>query len=233
MSTDFSQKERTFVAELEQTSGRDLDGWMIAITQAELSHRNEIIDWLRQHGFAFARASWIERIHHNGGKLIYGPTDAAPPREAARRKPKPDTAPPRPGAKAAIVQPAVVQPGIVQPDGEIDDLLAAAKAYRPLAQALLREILGAVPGADARGQGPLIALSFEHTFAAIWPSPKDVRLLLAIGDRPVGVPWVLAKRPAGLDGLSSLSHMIILTDARQLTGDIMGLVAAIARTKTR
>ena len=38
---------------------------------AGLSDKNEIIDWLREQSLPFARASWLERIHRNGGKPIY------------------------------------------------------------------------------------------------------------------------------------------------------------------
>lgn len=224
MSTDFSQKERAFVAELEATTGRDLEGWMAAIGQAQLSHRNEIIDWLRQQGFPFSRASWIERIHHNGGQLIYGPADPRPHSEPRKRAAKP-----APESTSPPVKPVPVRPVDARQDGDIDHLLAAAKAYRPLAQVLLREILRAVPGADAQAMGSLIVVSFDRTFAAIWPGPKDVRLMLALGGRTVGSSWVRVKRPETLDGLSSLTHMIVLTDARQLTGELMELVGSVAR----
>ena len=54
-----------------EDTGRDLAGWMAAISESGLSERNAIIDWLRHQGFQFAKASWLERIHHNGGRLIY------------------------------------------------------------------------------------------------------------------------------------------------------------------
>lgn len=70
MATDYAGKEKEFIASLGPDTGRDLDGWMQAISGADLAHRNDIIDWLRQNGFTFANASWLERIHHNGGRLI-------------------------------------------------------------------------------------------------------------------------------------------------------------------
>ena len=71
MSTDYAEKERDFIASLNEDTGRDLDGWMAAISESGFSERNAIIDWLRHQGSQFARASWLERIHHNGGRLIY------------------------------------------------------------------------------------------------------------------------------------------------------------------
>ena len=49
---------------------------MAAIAESGRTERNDIIDWLRHQGFQFSWASWLERIHHNGGRLIYaGTTD--------------------------------------------------------------------------------------------------------------------------------------------------------------
>ncbi len=76
MATDYAEKERLFIEALRDDTGNDLDGWMMAITLAKLNNRNDIIDWLRHQGFQFAKASWLERIHHNGGRLIYA-DDAA------------------------------------------------------------------------------------------------------------------------------------------------------------
>lgn len=71
MSTDWREKEREFLASLEADTGRDLAEWMALIAAQKLPHRNDIIDWLRRQGFMFSRASWLERIHHNGGQPIY------------------------------------------------------------------------------------------------------------------------------------------------------------------
>ena len=71
MGTDYAEKEREFIDNLADDTGRDLDQWMQAISAAGHAQRNDIIDWLRQQGFAFPKASWLERIHHNGGRLIY------------------------------------------------------------------------------------------------------------------------------------------------------------------
>ncbi len=71
MATDYAEKERAFIEALQDDTGKDLAGWMVVISQAKLDNRNDIIDWLRHQGFQFAKASWLERIHHNGGRLIY------------------------------------------------------------------------------------------------------------------------------------------------------------------
>ena len=66
MSTDYAAKEREFLDSLKADTGRDLSEWMAAIRAQALPHRNDIIDWLRQQGFMFSRASWLERIHNAG-----------------------------------------------------------------------------------------------------------------------------------------------------------------------
>ena len=72
MAVDYGAKEREFLAGLQADTGRDLAQWMAAIDGAGLAHRNDIIDWLRRQGFMFSKASWLERIHHNGGRPLYG-----------------------------------------------------------------------------------------------------------------------------------------------------------------
>lgn len=71
MANDYAIKERAFVESLAADSGRSLGDWMQAITDSGSATRNEKIDWLRHQGFVFSKASWLERIHHNGGALIY------------------------------------------------------------------------------------------------------------------------------------------------------------------
>jgi hypothetical protein len=67
MTADERDEERRFLAELKARSGRDLPEWMAAISAQGFADKNDTIDWLRAQGFPFARASWLERIHTNGG----------------------------------------------------------------------------------------------------------------------------------------------------------------------
>ncbi len=71
MTVNYAEKEREFLEGLEDDTGRDLAAWMAAIDAQGFSHRNDIIDWLREQGFIFSWASWLERIHHNAGQPIY------------------------------------------------------------------------------------------------------------------------------------------------------------------
>src|SRR5262245_50349575 len=98
MAADERQEEQQFLAELKARSGRNLADWMALIAAQNFSDKNETIDWLRAQGFAFARASWLERIHSNGGRPIYAETGERTPRAAAAgRKGAPDgSAEPRP-----------------------------------------------------------------------------------------------------------------------------------------
>lgn len=79
MSVDYAKKERAFLDALKEDTGHTLEEWLALIDAELLEERNDIIDWLRQHGFTFSRASWIERIHHNGGEPIYADTASSLP----------------------------------------------------------------------------------------------------------------------------------------------------------
>src|SRR6185503_8832093 len=96
MAGDEQEEEREFLAELKARSGQDLAQWMAAIAARGFADKNETIDWLRVQGFPFARASWLERIHSNGGKPIY--MDEPPQPAAELRSPPPlsKPAPPPP-----------------------------------------------------------------------------------------------------------------------------------------
>ena len=217
MTTGFSGKERVFVDSLQTETGRDLAAWMAVIGASGLSHRNDIIDWLRQEGFSFSNASWMERIHHNGGRLIYGDLPEKAGASAPRRK----------AAGVAMPRPTPLNVA-AKADADIDVLLAAAKAYRPLAQVLLRDVLAAAPGADASAEHGLIVISHARPFAAIMAGAKDVRLFLGLAGIP-GQDWLQAKRPGSVDNMAGLTHMLVLTDARQLTRELKELIATSAR----
>ena len=84
MAKDEREEEREFLSGLKARTGRDLGEWMAAIAAQGFTDKNEIIDWLREQGLPFARASWLERIHRNGGKPIYlGPSAEETARKAA------------------------------------------------------------------------------------------------------------------------------------------------------
>ncbi len=82
MSRDYGELEREFIDGLAADTGRDLAAWMALIDGQTFAHRNDMIDWLRQQGLTFAKASRLERIHHNGGRPLYGERPAAKPRRS-------------------------------------------------------------------------------------------------------------------------------------------------------
>ncbi|MCK5496181.1 MAG: hypothetical protein KAI80_07210 [Hyphomicrobiaceae bacterium] len=228
MATDYGEKERAFIDGLKENSGRDLDEWMAAITEQNLPHRNDIIDWLRQQGFMFSKASWLERIHHNGGRPIYADTAAAPPaaprqRQDASEIVKPPSAPkpePVPVASASVE---------ARPDNDLDALLAKAKAYRPLAHFLIEQIKTVRPAARFEPRGTFIAIGDTENFAALGIGAKQLRLHLELGDHP---PDEIVKKGVpggGLGKADALSHMVVLTDARQVDAYLLDLIKRAAK----
>ena len=228
MATDYGEKERAFIDGLKENSGRGLDEWMAAITEQNLPHRNDIIDWLRQQGFMFSKASWLERIHHNGGRPIYADTAAAPPaaprqRQDASEIVKPPSAPkpePVPVASASVE---------ARPDNDLDALLAKAKAYRPLAHFLIEQIKTVRPAARFEPRGTFIAIGDTENFAALGIGAKQLRLYLELGDHP---PDEIVKKGVpggGLGKADALSHMVVLTDARQVDAYLLDLIKRAAK----
>src|SRR5262245_35905999 len=144
MVNDEREEEHQFLQGLKARTGRDLAEWMAAIATQGFSDKNEIIDWLRSEGLPFARASWLERIHRNGGKPIYADAPQAPApvvevqrseAEPAQPEPQPrPKPPPRPAAtapKAKAAAPKAVEPP-ANAAAELEKLVSAAKGYRPL-----------------------------------------------------------------------------------------------------
>lgn len=273
MAVDYGAKEREFIAGLKGDTGRDLAEWMTAIDGARLGHRNDIIDWLRQKGFLFAKASWLERIHHNGGRPIYGEGAASRLGVAIRRmtlgegpaetpaqpaapipvsdtpvagklaapapapathlpvveRPLADRPPPVAAVADADTVVAVaaaaraVEAATTAPNGELGTLLATAKAYRPLAQLLLREVEKCCPGAVADVHDGYVVVSGPHAFAVVTLSPRDIRLGLDLGGWPFAAPLQRAR----LSGPPArYGHMAVLTDARQVDAALMAYVRA-------
>jgi len=208
MARDEAEEERAFLAELEARTGRTLEAWMKAIAAQGFADKNETIDWLRAQGFPFARASWLERIHSNGGRPIYGggahrPHDEERPRPAAKR---PAASVPPPGSRAAA---------------ELERLLAAAKGYRPLYLLLEEEVRRAIPDVIVLPKSTHVALAAPAEFAAVGLHPTELRLGLALGDLPFDD---LLQRPKLRGAGPAVTHMLVLTDARQVNADLIRLI---------
>jgi hypothetical protein len=203
MTADEREEEQRFLAELKARSGKDLGEWVAAISAQGFADKNDTIDWLRAQGFPFARASWLERIHTNGGKPIYA--DETPrPAPPAREPPK---------AKVLTSKEAA----------QLEKLLAAAKGYRPLYQLLETEIRRALPGASIEPKGSYISIGAPHEFAAVTLHASEVRLGLDLGEHPFDGQL----QPAKMKGPGkAITHMLVLTDARQVNADLRALMAA-------
>jgi hypothetical protein len=233
MAIDYGEKERTFIDGLKEATGRDLADWMAAIAAEELAHRNDIIDWLRQQGFMFSKASWLERIHHNGGRPIYADAAKASPRVRRPRRDAP--APAEPAAAPTMRVPAndvAPPPAPAAPEPSRDDglaaLLAKAKAYRPLAQALIARIRSVRPDARFEPRDTFVVIADPEAFAALGIGTKELRLHLALGDHPTDDLLRKGAPGGGLGKTDALSHMVVLTDARQIDQRLMDLVRLAA-----
>lgn len=256
MARDLAEQERAFIDALSAETGRDLMGWLDAIRASGHTARNDIIDWLRHQGFTFSNASWLERIHHNGGRLIYGGIDlqgvampnvtrtrasaAATPAagldgswEASAAPRRASLAPPEIRPNHAETTPAhddtrgTATPSGGKPhhgasDDDVAALLLAAKGLRPLAELVLREMDGVIPGLTRSIDGPLVVMASPEPVAALLPAPKDVRLYADFGPQARDRA---KKADTARAGPLPYPDMLVLNDARQIDARFRELVA--------
>lgn len=258
MSVDYAKKERAFLDALKADTGHSLDEWLALIGAEKLQERNDIIDWLRQHGFTFSRASWLERIHHNGGTPIYAATtsDAAATLDA-RKDPSPSSPhlqdggePERPPEgeperdhtedkqKTELrVHSAGAAPGpqlsSASPDTtDIDKTLARAKGLRPLAQHVLGKLKTVVPDVAITARKSALVLSTEdRAFGLLVVSSRDLRLGLVLASGPPEAPFEpphFAANQARI--LQNVTHMLVLDDVRQITPEVLTRIQNAATT---
>ena len=211
MARDEEEEEREFLADLEARTGRDLAAWMAAIAAERFADKNETIDWLRAQGIPFARASWLERIHSNGGRPIYLHQRTAVETKVQPPSPRPPPAPRTPASP----------PPTQREIADLDKLLAAGKGYRPLYQLLEGEIRGVIPGLVVAAKAAYISFGAPREFAAVALHASELRLGLDLGDRPHDLQ-LLKPRMRGPG--PAISHMLVLTDARQVNTDLLNLI---------
>jgi len=228
MAADYGEKERAFIDGLKENSGRDLGEWMAAIAEQNLPHRNDIIDWLRRQGFMFSRASWLERIHHNGGRPIYA--DSATDKPGIRRQwqDKKESATPH-NSSESEPEPKAGASTEAAMSNDLDTLLAKAKAYRPLAQFLIAQIKAVRPTTRFEPRGTFIAIRDMDKFAALGVGARELRLHLALGDHQPDEVVKKGVPGGGLGKADALSHMVVLTDARQVDAHLLDLVRLAAK----
>jgi hypothetical protein len=218
MVKDEREEEREFLEGLKARTGRDLGEWMAAIAAQGFGDKNEIIDWLRAQSLPFARASWLERIHRNGGRPIFA--DDARPTET-RRTPLLRLVPKGPARLEQQVEEEKDQTAH-DAGAALEKLVAAAKGYRPLYRLLEAQIRRAVPGATFSAQARYVSVGAPREFAAIALSASEVRLGLDLGDRAFSGRLEKARlRGPG----PAITHMLVLTDARQVDDDLSALLA--------
>ena len=259
MGTDYSEKEREFISSLAVDTGKDLNGWMSEISNAKLASRNDIIDWLRHRGFTFAKASWLERIFHNGGRLIYAddPTAHSTSRVSSSNeaRPMPPTVRdnvvalkfPRPVQPVLATTTRAVAPSSTPPtvyndaakthtnvqheqvSDAVKSLLVTAKGLRPLAEHIVREIARTVPGTNFSTRSPLIVAEAPQAFVALWPTAKMLKLYGNFGATD-GARVAMAE-PI-MKAAPPFPHVIALDDARLVDQNFRDLIyAAAARAK--
>ena len=236
MSSGYGDKEREFLASLKADTGRDLEEWMAAIAEQNFAHRNDIIDWMRQQGFMFSKASWLERIYHNGGRPIYA--DEASPQRPGQRTARPSlsivtSTADQSGETSGQNSPALRAPAQDPANpAALDELISTAKAYRPLAQFVLAEITRTVPGSVLsidRNTIQICGRAGLSPFAILVISARELRLALALGERARIEGWQTAKfQPPAPAQSGTMSHMVVLTDARQVDGMLLDLVREAA-----
>lgn len=223
MTIDYGEKERAFIDGLKEATGRDLAAWMGAISAQDLPHRNDVIDWLRLQGFMFSKASWLERIHHNGGKPIYADSAGA---GARVRRTRPARRAPQAAPDANEHEPKPAPPASLSSD--LEPLLAKAKAYRPLALMLIAQIRAARPSAHFLPRPDFVVVADPDPFAHLGIGPKELRLHLALGGAQFDEVVQKGAPGGGLGKEDALSHMVVLTDARQINERLMDLVGRAA-----
>jgi len=233
MANDEREEERQFLEGLKARTGRDLAGWMAAIADQGFSDKNEIIDWLRAEGLPFARASWLERIHRNGGKPIYADASSPPAPVAAVEPPRTEDRPaeprsqpqPRPAAAPPKIKQTAPKPVELPANAaaELEKLVASAKGYRPLYHMLEAQIRQAVPGVVVAPQGRYVSFGAPNELAAVTLHATEIRLGLSLGDHPFdGLVQQAKLRGPG----AAITHMVVLTDARQVNDAVLALVRA-------
>jgi len=207
MAKDEREEEEEFLAGLKVRTGRDLSEWMAAIAAQGLADRNAIIDWLRGQGLPFARASWLERIHNNAGKPIY--SDAPRPTVAAPQPARPAPPPRRPAQQQLSPTDAA----------QLEKLIAASKGYRPLYVLLEEAIRNAIPAVTIAPRSGHVSIGAPAEFAALAPLSTELRLGLGLGpfDGSLQKPRIRGAGP-------HITHMLVLTDARQVDADLLALI---------
>jgi hypothetical protein len=223
VSIDYGERERQFIEALKGDTGRTLEEWMTAIAAEGLTQRNDIIDWLRRQKFMFSKASWLERIHNNGGQPIYSgtgspraqtrPRTASAPRLQPLVPPMPAAQPPAPASYPPPQRPSRPQAAVAAPSTPPQPPPAAAVPSPPpkiaqpgtgtadpaaldalLARAKAFRPLAAYLIAEIRKAVPDITVSAHDGFVGLRVRDKDFAVL-AISPKELRLGLALKSRP--------------------------------------
>jgi hypothetical protein len=214
--------EREFLNSLKPDTGKDLAEWMQIISAKQFKDKGEAIDWLRTQGFLFAKASWLERIHNNGGRPIYGVKPATVSEQDARPMATAPQSEIQPAKLTSAVAP--VKTTLTSDDNNNGDplatLAAEAKGYRPLFHLLIASLERALPGLMPVASAGYVSIGRPREFAAIVPGARGLRIALDVGD--VAHHDLLQK--SRIKGIPArLSHTMVLTDARRVNEELIEL----------
>ena len=118
------------------------------------------------------------------------------------------------------------------PEMDLDAVLAKAKAYRPLAQHVLAKIRSVSPAAAVSARENAVAIGGPSPFAVLGITARELRLHLALGEHPSDEVVKKGQAGGGLGKGEALSHMLVLTDARQIDARFIELVTLAAAKAT-
>ena len=213
MARDEQEEEREFLADLEARTGRTLADWMAAIAAQGFADKNETIDWLRAQGIP-VRPRLLAGAHPQQRRPADLPALSRRSRRAERQAANAAEA-------AAARHRARRRRGEV---ADLDKLLAAGKGYRPLYQLLEAEMRGAaVPASRSCRRRPT---SRWAPRASSPPSRCTRRSCGSASIWAIGRSTCRCKSPACAAPDPAISHMLVLTDARQVNADLLNLIKA-------
>ena len=141
---------------------------------------------------------------------------------------KPSSVPrPRPAAAEPAPKrptPAAVPVALATDDAAaLEKLVAAAKGYRPLYHLLEAEIRNVLPNLAIAPKAGYLSLGAPGEFAALTLHATELRLGLDLGDRPFD-PFLQKAKLKGPG--TAITHMVVLTDARQVNDELLAAIKA-------
>lgn len=105
----------------------------------------------------------------------------------------------------------------------LENQFAKAAEMRPLFEAFVEFVRKNFPASSVLPKKTYVSILENREFAAVNIKPKELRIGLDLGDRPFDDKFEKAK----LTGpMPRISHMLVLTDEKQLNGDFIEALKA-------